>query len=44
MTPAAIRDGFANLRTDTDMQPLADIEIWSVKNFWIVFKNPHIRC
>jgi DNA topoisomerase-3 len=27
MTPAAIRDGFANLRTDTDMQPLADIEI-----------------
>ena len=24
MTPAAIRDGFASLRTDVDMQPLAD--------------------
>jgi DNA topoisomerase-3 len=24
MTPQAIRDGFAHLRSDNDMQPLAD--------------------
>jgi DNA topoisomerase-3 len=39
MTPAAIREGFAQLRTDTDMQPLADAARSRSEADWIVGIN-----
>jgi DNA topoisomerase-3 len=39
MTPAAIRDGFAQLRTDEDMQPLADAARSRSEADWIVGIN-----
>ena len=39
MTPAAIRDGFASLRSDTDMQPLADAARCRSEADWLVGIN-----
>jgi DNA topoisomerase-3 len=39
MTPAAIRDGFAHLRTDDDMQPLADAARSRSEADWLVGIN-----
>jgi DNA topoisomerase III len=39
MTPAAIRDGFANLRSDDDMQPLADAARCRSEADWLVGIN-----
>src|SRR5271168_3197804 len=39
MTPAAIRDGFAKLRTDEDMQPLADAARCRSEADWLVGIN-----
>lgn len=39
MTPAAIRDGFAHLRTDSDMQPLADAARCRSEADWLVGIN-----
>ena len=39
MTPAAIRDGFAHLRTDDDMQPLADAAVCRSESDWLVGIN-----
>src|ERR1700754_4041144 len=39
MTPAAIRDGFANLRSDADMQPLADAARCRSEADWLVGIN-----
>lgn len=39
MTPTAIRDGFAQLRTDTDMQPLSDAASSRAEADWLVGIN-----
>jgi len=39
MTPAAIRDGFAHLRSDADMQPLADAARCRSEADWLVGIN-----
>ena len=39
MTPAAIRDGFAALRTDTQMRPLADAAVSRSESDWLVGIN-----
>lgn len=39
ITPAAIRDGFAHLRTDMDMQPLADAARCRSEADWLVGIN-----
>ena len=39
MTPQAIRDGFANLRSDHDMQPLADAARCRSEADWLVGIN-----
>ncbi len=39
MTPQSIRDGFANLRSDTDMQPLADAARCRSEADWLVGIN-----
>ncbi|RQR83497.1 MULTISPECIES: DNA topoisomerase III [unclassified Burkholderia] len=39
MTPQAIRDGFAHLRTDSDMQPLADAARCRSEADWLVGIN-----
>jgi DNA topoisomerase-3 len=39
MTPAAIRDGFARLRTDETMQPLADAAVCRSESDWLVGIN-----
>ena len=39
MTPAAIRDGFAHLRTDTDMMPLADAATCRSESDWLIGIN-----
>ncbi|HEV3105619.1 MAG TPA: DNA topoisomerase III, partial [Trinickia sp.] len=39
MTPAAIRDGFAHLRSDTEMQPLADAARCRSEADWLVGIN-----
>ncbi|WP_114697842.1 DNA topoisomerase III [Polynucleobacter necessarius] len=39
MTPAAIREGFANLRTDEDMKPLADAARCRSEADWLVGIN-----
>ncbi|RKU00927.1 DNA topoisomerase III [Burkholderia sp. Nafp2/4-1b] len=39
MTPQAIRDGFANLRSDADMQPLADAARCRSEADWLVGIN-----
>ncbi|GJH07671.1 DNA topoisomerase III [Caballeronia novacaledonica] len=39
MTPAAIREGFANLRSDADMQPLADAARCRSEADWLVGIN-----
>src|SRR5215472_9332785 len=39
MTPAAIRDGFANLRGDKDLQPLADAAVSRSEADWLVGIN-----
>jgi DNA topoisomerase-3 len=39
MTPAAIREGFANLRSDDDMQPLADAARCRSEADWLVGIN-----
>jgi len=39
MTPAAIRDGFANLRTDVSMRPLADAAVCRSESDWLVGIN-----
>jgi DNA topoisomerase III len=39
MTPAAIRDGFAHLRSDVDMQPLADAARCRSEADWLVGIN-----
>ena len=39
MTPAAIRDGFEALRTDRDMQPLADAAVCRSESDWLVGIN-----
>ncbi|MFX1673792.1 DNA topoisomerase III [Paraburkholderia sp. A2WS-5] len=39
MTPQAIRDGFANLRSDDDMQPLADAARCRSEADWLVGIN-----
>src|SRR5512144_1420401 len=39
MTPAAIRDGFARLRSDTDMRPLADAAVCRSESDWLVGIN-----
>ncbi|MBM3846003.1 MAG: DNA topoisomerase III [Verrucomicrobia bacterium] len=39
MTPAAIRDGFSNLRTGQDMQPLADAAVCRSEADWLVGIN-----
>lgn len=39
MTPAAIRDGFARLRSDPDMQPLADASRCRAEADWLVGIN-----
>ena len=39
MTIASIRDGFAHLRSDTDMQPLADAAVCRSESDWLVGIN-----
>lgn len=39
MTPAAIRDGFAHLRTDADMMPLADAATCRSESDWLIGIN-----
>jgi DNA topoisomerase-3 len=39
MTPTAIRDGFAHLRADNDMQPLADAAVSRSEADWLVGIN-----
>ena len=39
MTPAAIRDGFAQLRTDEEMLPLADAAVCRSESDWLVGIN-----
>ena len=39
MTPAAIRDGFARLRTDREMLPLADAAVCRSESDWLVGIN-----
>lgn len=39
MTPQAIRDGFAALRSDEDMQPLADAAVCRSESDWLVGIN-----
>ncbi len=39
MTPAAIRDGFAHLRTDADMLPLADAATCRSESDWLIGIN-----
>ena len=39
MTPASIRDGFEALRTDRDMQPLADAAVCRSESDWLVGIN-----
>ena len=39
MTPAAIRDGFAHLRSDKEMQPLADAAVCRSESDWLVGIN-----
>ena len=39
MTPAAIRDGFSQLRTDADMQPLSDAASSRAEADWLVGIN-----
>jgi len=39
MTPAAIRDGFESLRTDREMQPLADAAVSRSESDWLVGIN-----
>ena len=39
MTPAAIRDGFAHLRTDQEMRPLADAAVCRSESDWLVGIN-----
>ncbi|HEU6449733.1 MAG TPA: DNA topoisomerase III [Verrucomicrobiae bacterium] len=39
MTPAAIRDGFAALRTDEEMMPLADAAVCRSESDWLVGIN-----
>ena len=39
MTPAAIRDGFDKLRTDTQMRPLADAAVCRSESDWLVGIN-----
>ena len=39
MTPAAIRDGFARLRSDEEMQPLADAATCRSESDWLVGIN-----
>ena len=39
MTPTAIRDGFAQLRSDEDMQPLADAATCRSESDWLVGIN-----
>src|SRR4029077_1030214 len=38
-TPAAIRDGFAHLRTDQEMRPLADAAVCRSESDWLVGIN-----
>jgi len=39
MTPASIRDGFESLRTDRDLQPLADAAVCRSESDWLVGIN-----
>jgi DNA topoisomerase-3 len=39
MTPAAIREGFASLRADRDLQPLADAAVCRSESDWLVGIN-----
>jgi DNA topoisomerase-3 len=39
MTPAAIREGFASLRTDRELQPLADAAVCRSESDWLVGIN-----
>ena len=39
MTPAAIRDGFAHLRSDVDMMPLADAATCRSESDWLIGIN-----
>src|SRR5260221_5409803 len=39
MTPASIREGFARLRTDQEMQPLADAAVCRSESDWLVGIN-----
>src|SRR5262249_1526446 len=39
MTPAAIRDGFAALRTDAELRPLADAAVCRSESDWLVGTN-----
>src|SRR5256886_3389409 len=39
MTPAAIREGFAALRDDASMRPLADAAVWRSESDWLVGIN-----
>ncbi len=39
MTPAAIRDSFAQLRTDAEMRPLADAAVCRAESDWLVGIN-----
>jgi len=39
MTPAAIREGFARLRTDREMLPLADAAVCRSESDWLVGIN-----
>ncbi|HET7626103.1 MAG TPA: DNA topoisomerase III [Verrucomicrobiae bacterium] len=39
MTPAAIRDGFAQLRTGEEMQPLADAAVCRSESDWLIGIN-----
>ncbi|MEP7180785.1 MAG: DNA topoisomerase III [Betaproteobacteria bacterium] len=39
MTPAAIRDGFAKLRSDAEMRPLADAAVCRSESDWLVGIN-----
>jgi DNA topoisomerase-3 len=39
MTPAAIRDGFAHLRTDAEMMPLADAATCRSESDWLIGIN-----
>jgi DNA topoisomerase-3 len=39
MTPAAIREGFARLRTDREMRPLADAAVCRSESDWLVGIN-----